>query len=180
MFESDYNYEYDGCDGSKSDSDVWKDSSESVDMEVGSTARTFIQHLDADVDDNISNPFVEKFGDVYTKWDWLNQVHNGRTSQSRKEEKRYNDIRRDAKTFCSQLDMTEYQRERVLSLLDDVESFHHGQYRAEAVVFAAITLVANVDGWRIRNEDIFHKLRDERDVSSNQVREMRKQLRGLL
>lgn len=176
MDESSFKLSFDVDGTSKSEKDSWKDANSSMDTDVGEDSRTYVDKNDAQSDSSIDNPVLEKFGSFYRKWDWLNQVHNGRTSQSRSVEKARNDVFRDAKTFCSQLDIGDYQRQRVLRLLKSVESFENGSIPSEAVVFAAISLVANEDGWRIRREDIFLKLRDDRGVSSNQIREMRKDL----
>lgn len=90
---------------------------------------------------------------------------------------RRTDVKRDADTICSQFGLTNGQRDRVLQL---IESLDQNSIQQEAIVLAAVSLVANQDDRAIRREDEWSSVVEAYDVSTSSVWTARKRVREQL
>lgn len=95
--------------------------------------------------------------------------HKGRTSKA--------DGRRFAKTFCSQVELTKHQTERVLYVLEKFDMSRKGNCSFEEIILGIISLVVEPDYRDVRNEDSFQSLMIELDVTPKRLKSVRKMVR---
>lgn len=110
------------------------------------------------------------------KYRRLLRWQEGEGASDRDVQNRAADRRRYVSGFCSRLDMAQYQRERVEHVMEGLNMSHMAHYSSQKVVLAIITLVANEDGWFIRDDDDFRELLS---AVGSDLDEM-KQIRGLV
>lgn len=102
------------------------------------------------------------------KWRRLNVLNDDHRHPDRKQQNRDADKRRYADTFCGHLGMSRYQRERVKAITRSINMKHMAYYGSDEVILAIVSLVANEDGWFIRDEQTYKDL--IRDVGSSMHR----------
>lgn len=105
---------------------------------------------------------VERDGQVYSKWEWLNQLNDGRWDQDRREQNNTFGLRNDVVLLVETInDMAETRSldpERVMRFVEGVREdrengLQFGSDRPlEATIIASATLIANLDGWPIRRD----------------------------
>jgi hypothetical protein len=95
----------------------------------------------------------------------LYRLQEGERDSERKELNRRTDRTRTISTFCSQLDMSSYHKDRVEHIMDSINMSHMAHYSSPMVILGIITLVANADDRFIRDETRFKDL--VRDVGSD-------------
>lgn len=95
-----------------------------------------------------NDTFVERNGNEYTKFEWLKRLNEGH-GHSDHDVRNNKRIAKKARTIASRLDMTGYQADRVVTLLDTVDKRAIADTPRTAMM-AAISLVANEDGWHIQ------------------------------
>ena len=106
--------------------------------------------------------------------------------RQRKQQNREEWKRRIVSTYAAQLDMTHAQKERARHLFLDVLNINtFGPHSSEKVALAVLNVVANENGWQLEDDELFHNLMIECDITSNDdetkpsMRKMR-QLRQLV
>ena len=87
------------------------------------------------------------------------------------------DNERTAKTFCSQCELTKFQTERVLYVMNDLDVNSYGHYSTEKVLLAVMSLVCNEDRRLLRDEPQFQSLVADMGMTMEQVRRVRKMTR---
>jgi hypothetical protein len=80
------------------------------------------------------------------------------------------------RTLCSQLEVTDYQRDRVLHLMEEKASFM-GHRGVAGTALAVISLVLNEDGRHVQREDHFETLMDEIGLTYPQLHRLRERNR---
>lgn len=78
-----------------------------------------------------------------------------------------------ARMCCSNLEMTDYQKERVLWLTERVKVNMFGHYSYEHVILALISIVANEDGRWVRDENTFRTMTAENGLGLKEIRRLR-------
>lgn len=168
--------------GSRNSTDDWLDEQSIFDNEWGSAAATTFNPQDTDAHgDSIPKHKQEKFQSLY-------ELHNGKMEKSRKADILTSHIKNDAKTFVSVLEMNEYERERVMLILDDLDisSNNFGSQRYEKIILALCTLVSDEQlgqrpdpslDERLLLQDRFKDLMDCTKTSSSDIRKLRKDIR---
>lgn len=112
-----------------------------------------------------------------SKWQRLNQLNDGWRSPERKDQNRYADRKRYVDTFCDQLDMTPYQRDRVWEIARSIDMSRMGRYSSQQTILAIVTIVANEDRRMIRDEYMFHHLVRRTDLSMDEIRTLRQMVK---
>lgn len=85
--------------------------------------------------------------------------------------------KRTAMTWCNALEMTTLQEDRVVWLLERIETNLFGTYSYEDIIIGLITIVANEDGRWIRDEEKFRDICRANDLSMKRVRSIRSKMR---
>ena len=102
------------------------------------------------------------------RWRYLNTLNDGYRSSERKEKNREANRRRDAKTFMCELGCSEYQKNRVLYLIDSFDGGSMGGTTDdETLIMGIISLVMDEDdrsNREIRNEQCWDELRSVLDI----------------
>lgn len=160
-------------DGSGSHSDVQIDARKATERDDrgGKTG------MDTSEASGFYDETIVRDGKRRSRAEWLLLLNNGYRSKQRKSENEQADNERWIDTFTSRLDMTEYQTERVKTIIDSVNMKHFGHYTVEMIVLAAITLAAQADGRMIRDERTFHQLVIDTDTSMKTINRIRELLR---
>lgn len=182
--ESSYDLQYEEGDAAKDEGEEWIDSTAVSEHDGRSITRTGWSVHDAR-DADVDNPTVCRFGECFEKWDWLNQLNEDRHANDVATTKRRTDVKRDALTWASQLELGRNVQERLVYLLDTIDDLHFGSYSSEATVLALITLVTDeyqgsAPIRNVRDEEAFQSIRRDVGVSTDAIREMRKRLRDEL
>lgn len=112
-------------------------------------------------------------GKTRTRASWLNLLQDGYRDKRRAVENSKMDYNGWIDTFCANLDLTPYQKQRVRKIITDVNLNHFGPYTVEMVVLATISLVAEADGRFIRDERAYHKLVMGVDTSLKTIKNIR-------
>ena len=81
-----------------------------------------------------------------------------------------------ARTLCSQLDVTDHQRDRVLHLMDEKASIQ-GSHGVADTALAIISLVLNEDGRHVQREDHFKTLMKDLGLAHPELHGLRKENR---
>jgi len=167
--------------GSRARSDDWLDESSIFHNEWGSQAATTFDPADTDYSGNkLSNSRQQEFETLYS---W----HNGKGSPGRKGQIRWSHITNDANIFMSVLEMPEYQRKRVLHILEEIDISSNNFGRAyEEIILGLCSLIAdeslgkrpnpNIED-RLFLTDVFQELMETVDMSSRELRKVREQIR---
>lgn len=92
---------------------------------------------------------IERNGEDVSKWKWLNKVNDGIYDKDRETQNDIANKKRLVDVVCSSLDCTDYQTERAKQLLDGVDVSVVSD-KSETAVLAAVSLVANQDGWHVQ------------------------------
>lgn len=120
-------------------------------------------------------------------WERLAEWNDGVGSSSRKQDNYDADVERWVQTFCNQLDLTDYQYERVrFIVVDDLDLSTFGWIPAEHVIIGTVSLVIDVeqtvdpdewtpDDWIIYQDD-FEDLMDATDMERGTLWTVRKQV----
>lgn len=156
--EVDMSHIFDSRNGSGAASDVDEliDETAIIENDGRSKTRTFFYPSEADDE---------------RRYRRLIRWQDGEGDTQRAVENRAADRRRTIDIFCGHLGMGTYQRERVKSIMEDLNMSHMAHYSSEKVILAIISLVANEDGWLIRDNETYRDL--IRDVNSS-LKEIRK------
>lgn len=149
--------------GSNNSIDDWKDRthSEIRSAEDFSKGRTWFSASD---------------GDGY-RWKRLKGLDDGKGEADRKADKDEQGYRRDLHAWSSQLQLTNAQLDRAEYLFGLVDMAKAGTISSEALILAAISLAANEDQRMIKQEDIFHTIRDSAGVGRKTLRTARQRIR---
>jgi hypothetical protein len=127
---------------------------------------------------------IERFGEEYDKWDWLNQLDNGVRDPQWNEVKRSHFHRTAIEILCGQLQCSDYQQLRVKHLFDKVDGGRLGSTSYEEVIMALITLVQNEDvgigGKDVRDRDRWATLVDDIESDERTIRKLRSKYHSLL
>lgn len=170
--------------GSADRSANWVDSNSIFDNQWGSPAATTFPTSYDGKGQKLPEHKQEKFERLY-------EIHAGKNEQTRKTDILQSYMRNDAKMFMSVLEMPVQQRERVLTLLDklDTSSKKYGGEPYEKVLLALCSLVSDealsnepdpsIDE-RLLFADDFRELMDCTKTSSSDLRTIRKQIRDQL
>jgi hypothetical protein len=168
--------------GASSSTDDWLDSTSIFHNQWGSAAATTFNP--SEVDGGVSPDFrsrTEKFEELY-------ELHNGKGERSRKSDIRQSHIVNDANLFMSRLELPEPERERVLTILDDMDISSHnfGSRRYEKIILALCSLISDellsnqpdpsLDD-RLFLTDEFEQLMESTDMSSRELRQIRAKIR---
>lgn len=172
--EHDYNVDRSPGSGSRSEHED-RDDDGAREHDGRSKTRTGFDAREVRDDD-----IIERFGETYRRWEWLNHLHEGQQSRGYESNRRRADARRAAKTYMSRLELTEPQRERVLGILSGLETLNFGDKPYELTVLSLITLVANEDGRWIRDERDYRQILKNLDGSPQGIRKLRTELRDEL
>jgi len=78
-------------------------------------------------------------------WDELAKWNDGKGEPSRKQDNFEADVMRWTQTFCNQLDLTEYQYERVRYVVEHIEMGEFGWIPAEHIILGTISLVIDAE-----------------------------------
>lgn len=104
------------------------------------------------------------------------QSRNDRKQQNRSEWKR-----RLVTTFAAQLDLTSYQKQRSLHLIQDVLDINSfGWYSTEEVILGTINCVAREDGRWIEDEHRFRVLMEDVGIEAGEIKSIRLLVRDRL
>lgn len=192
MDEHSYWLSYDR--GSKSESEVWIEDVSIDDHDGRAKTNTYLGVKDCDGPDE----YVWRDGDYVAFWKHLNDLNNGKHADDVSTRKRRAELKRDVRTWMSQLECTGFQKDRVCHIIDGMESIRNG-YKAEATALALISLVCNEDDyWVQRHGDhdhfgpstvvthggeelelaMFSKVMADCRVTPDQIRDLRKKLEG--
>jgi hypothetical protein len=171
--------------GSREAVDDILDDDSIFDNEWGSAAATTFDPNGTDAKGNdLPDHRRDKLRDLYA---W----HNGKWEGSRKGDIRWSHIRNDTETFCSILELSELERERVLTLLEelDLSSNNFSNQCYESVVLGLCTLISDeslsarpdpsIDD-RLICRDEFQELMDVTDTTSADLRSIRPKIRTQL
>lgn len=113
----------------------------------------------------------------YTQYKRLAKVNDGMWDSNRGADNFKADMRRTAKTFCSQMEFRERQTERVLWVLNHLSINSFGHYSTEKVLMAVISLVANEDRRLIRDEPDYRELVSAVGMTMDEVKRVRMMVR---
>jgi len=89
------------------------------------------------------------------------------------------DVRRDIDIFTDRVDFSPLEQKRAHQLLRRIEDIRRFQ-RDEVLVLSIITMVANENNRRIRENNTFGTLRDTCNVGKSEIRAARSKLREKL
>lgn len=107
--------------------------------------------------------------------------HEGEGAPNRKDRNNKEWQRRRAGTICARVDLTPYQKRRVMHLIHDVLDINSfGPYSTEKVALGVVNVVAREDGRWIEDEPQFKKLAGEFDVKPDKLRQIRSLVRERL
>jgi len=109
-------------------------------------------------------------------YDYLAKLNDGLHDNERKSRKRKAEKKRDLEIFADRAKLTPVQTQDVFYLvesIDDLGSFHS----EEVFLLAAITMVANIHGRRIRKEYDYDDLRESCNVNRKTIRKARQKIR---
>lgn len=119
-------------------------------------------------------------------WSELSQWNDGKGVSSRKQDNYEADISRWIQTFCGQLDIGSYQRERVSYVVENIELSSFGPIPVEHIILAVITLVVDAetridpDDWTpddwIVHCDAFESLLDDVEMEKSRLWTLRKEI----
>lgn len=142
----DYSHEFDTSKGSGASEriDDIIDDAAIIENDGRSETRTFFRP------DEASNN-VEQY-------ERMVQYQDGMWDSSRASKNKKADNDRWVDTFCSYLDVPDYQEERVQLVVESVNMSHMAHYSAQETILASISIVENERGRWIRDEDAFRDL----------------------
>jgi hypothetical protein len=102
---------------------------------------------------------------------------DGEGDSQRDVENRKADQRRYVDTFCGYVGASSRVRERVKEICESVNMSHMAYFNSQKIVLAAISLVANEDGWFIRHDERYRDLMTELGLDTSQLKTARQLLR---
>lgn len=105
------------------------------------------------------------------------QYQDGMWDSSRASKNKKADNDRWVDTFCSYLDVPDYQEERVQLVVESVNMSHMAHYSAQETILASISIVENERGRWVRDEDEFRDLVRDVDTSLDSMKKVRILLR---
>ena len=109
----------------------------------------------------------------YNQYKRLAKVNDGMWDSNRGADNFKADMRRMAKTFCSQLELNSRQQERTLWVMKNLSVNSFGHYSTEKVIMAVISLVANEDRRLIRDEPEYRELVSAVGMTMDEVKRVR-------
>lgn len=119
-------------------------------------------------------------------WDELAKWNDGQGESSRKQDNYEADVRRWTQTFCNQLNLTDFQYEKVDYIIQHLELGEFGWIPAEHVILGTVSLVIDsemdvepddwtTDDWIIYRDD-FEDMMDNTDMSRDTLWTVRKRV----
>lgn len=105
------------------------------------------------------------------------RLQEGEGDPQRDVENRAADRRRTVDGFCSQLDMSDYHKERVEHVVGGLNMSHMAHYSSPKVILAIISLIANEDDRFIRDEETFRDLMTDVGTSLDELKNIRELVR---
>lgn len=162
-----YSYWLSYGDGSKSEREAWVDKTAIRDHDGRAKTRTYISQGGVDAHGNpIDEEYVDRDGGRVAYHKHLNDLQNGKHANDLSTRKRRARLKRDVKTWMSQLECTDYQVERVIHLIEQLDDLKNG-YCIEASALALISLVANEDGYWVQRGGEHEQFGPERNVDTS-------------
>lgn len=107
-------------------------------------------------------------------WQYLYKQHENHYSDDSSERHNEASIRRDASTFCNQVDCSTHQHRRVLYYVDELSLNEFGSWSVEKVICALIAQVCNVDDRWIQRESLFLQLLHSLDTDKSEIKRVRR------
>jgi len=119
-------------------------------------------------------------------WDELAKWNDGKGEPSRKQDNFEADVMRWTQTFCNQLELTDYQYERVRYVVEHIEMGEFGWIPAEHIILGTISLVIDAetdadpeewspDDWIVYRDD-FEALMDDTSMERGTLWTVRKRI----
>jgi hypothetical protein len=115
-------------------------------------------------------------------WKHMKDIQEGKYADDNNTKTRHVEQKRDLKTFASQIDLPSWERKYALCLLDyihNIDTDHEGGFcgSADALILAIITFAANKNERRIRGENKYETIREDCNISKDQIRGVRQKIR---
>ena len=124
------------------------------------------------------------------RWEWLEDLNNGRGDSDRRAQRHADGIRRDTDVICDRLGATEYQQERAEYLLNeiDIEDELLPSGPIEIAILGVVSVVIDEDRTRygrgantnvvsVLRDDRFDELLEDFGVQISRVYDVRRRLR---
>ena len=154
--------------GSGSELDDLIDTNAIIDADGRSKSKTFFYPDDVD---GVSDQRIKQYKRML-RWN-EGEGESDRSARSFKA-----DQRRSVQTLCNQSNLNDYQRDRVLAIMKELNINSFGQFSTEHVALGVMTLVANEDRRMLRDEDEFRRVMKSVGASLNDVRTIRWMVRS--
>jgi hypothetical protein len=160
----DMSHVFDTSDGNGSSSqlDDMIDENAIIENDGRSETRTFFYPSEA-TDDQLYGRLI--------RW------QDGEGDPQRDVRNRAADRRRTIDAFCGTLDMSTHHNERVTHVMEELNMSHMAHYSSPQVILAIISLVANEDGWFVRDDDTFRALLEDTDTDLDTLKSIRRLVR---
>jgi Ca2+-binding EF-hand superfamily protein len=111
------------------------------------------------------------------EWSRKKRWDDGEGRPDWKGEKNKQDYLKDLRTWASKLKLTQNQTREAERRFRQIDMSKSGTISSEATILAVITFVVNEDKRLIQQEDVFKNIRAGVDVSTNELRTARNQIR---
>lgn len=166
-YDDDIAYRFDVADGSGASSGVEEmiDQNAVIEHDGRASTRTFFYM--EEVPETNREQFKRMLGYQEDKW-------SGMKNQQRKA-----DRMRKVHGFCSKLDMTSYQKQRVKHIESDINMKHMASFSSDKVILGIVSIVANEDNRFIRDESDFRDILVDVGSDLDEMKSIRSLIRDM-